>query len=1111
MTHDSALNPEAKIPLPDARARVQALDPSHSFIVQAPAGSGKTSLLVERFVTLLSEVSQVEEVVAITHTRKAANEMRQRITQRLQAPSADLDQALSDAIMRNHGSCVQSIVARLQVTTIDSLCQRLAHGSTYHQLNFGEAQIADNPKGVYRKAVSRVLTQLWTPQPNAHLVRLWNHYGCDADKLEKALVAMLAKREQWLDVLVEQKKGGSSLAQCQEHWHRLWLAQSAVLKEAEHIRFAQSCKVLHAKVKHWMRYCEDKASISIKTNQAFLDLDGATDYDTNWWRALYRWLSTQDGTIIKQESRLGFPSNTAVKGQDKKDLVRDKEDAKEILKALQENTRLYQTLVDLVDEKLPPEQGQLLESLTEVAISAVAQLHLVFAQQQTLDFIQVAHGALDALTHYPETTPRISHLLVDEFQDTSPTQWNLFEKLTELWQEGNSIFVVGDPMQSIYAFRQAEVELFGRAQQQGIGSVPLTPLRLESNFRSHRGLVTWCNTMGASLLGNSTQSTFATTVDFAPAFSASSLAANAEPQLHVSAIDRRMVDLIHQIKQLAAGTSVGILVQKRALGDAIMTALDQAGIGYKALDMCNMSQQQHIVDLCNLIRLCFEPEHWRHWLGVLRAPQIGMPLALCSALFQSNSNPQQACRDWLVEQPTPDTQDMHQRLQWLLERLVPQLQQRGLRPLAQLVENLWHSLGFAALLSTQAHSECLTLLGYIQQQVGGNWWIDWAEVDEWLAEKTSSLEREHTADSPAVTINLMTCHKAKGLEFDVVFLPYADNSFKTHNDTFDPFIYDQLLIDNTPSLLMAAGPDSRHRVKHPNYQFLKKHQTQKLAAERRRLLYVALTRAKKQLVVMGDTSVAKANSFWQWLDEVGAATSPENAHATPTPAGANAQPDEYPRIVLTQLRNFSALTQQLTEPLPSLGFGTTRKKLQWEPNRLLGICLHSIMQELHALHIDSQDKLMQIVAERQHHWCARLQKMGMPAGLFSQECQRLKDTLQALAQDARCLWLLAPHAEKQCEWSLIAFDRHAQKTRKRVVDLTFCNEQVRWIIDYKAVNPLPHESPTALCQRVQTQYQDTMTDYAAIVSGIANLPTMPIRLGLYLLLQQQWVEWSYTQ
>jgi ATP-dependent helicase/nuclease subunit A len=97
---------------------------------------------------------------------------------------------------------------------------------------------------------------------------------------------------------------------------------------------------------------------------------------------------------------------------------------------------------------------------------------------------------------------QIRHLLVDEFQDTSVSQFSLLEKLTAGWQrgDGRTIFVVGDPMQSIYRFREAEVGLFLKACGDGIGAIPLELVRLSANFRSDKGIVDWVNATFPSVL-----------------------------------------------------------------------------------------------------------------------------------------------------------------------------------------------------------------------------------------------------------------------------------------------------------------------------------------------------------------------------------------------------------------------------------------------------------------------------------------------------------------------------------------------------------------------------------------------------------------------------------
>ena len=157
----------------DAAERARALDPSASFIVQAPAGSGKTELLVQRYVRLLTSVERPEEVLAITFTRKAAAEMRKRVLERL--PEArDLGQ-------------------RLRIQTIDALCASLTRQMPVLSRFGAQPELVDDARAHYREAAAKVLQEL-SPLAASLLAHLDNNLGTATYLLS----SMLAKRDQWL-------------------------------------------------------------------------------------------------------------------------------------------------------------------------------------------------------------------------------------------------------------------------------------------------------------------------------------------------------------------------------------------------------------------------------------------------------------------------------------------------------------------------------------------------------------------------------------------------------------------------------------------------------------------------------------------------------------------------------------------------------------------------------------------------------------------------------------------------------------------------------------------------------------------------------------------------
>ena len=133
---------------------------------------------------------------------------------------------------------------------------------------------------------------------------------------------------------------------------------------------------------------------------------------------------------------------------------------------------------------------------------AAAQLTRIFNEQGECDHPEVAGAARQALTQESSPTPlaerlgtRLRHILVDEFQDTSRDQYELLLTMTQDWSEGDgrTLFLVGDPMQSIYGFRNAEVGRFSTVRGAGLGAIKLQPLELRRNFRSAPALVHWCN------------------------------------------------------------------------------------------------------------------------------------------------------------------------------------------------------------------------------------------------------------------------------------------------------------------------------------------------------------------------------------------------------------------------------------------------------------------------------------------------------------------------------------------------------------------------------------------------------------------------------------------
>ncbi|HEX7441952.1 MAG TPA: UvrD-helicase domain-containing protein [Caldimonas sp.] len=209
------------VPIPDLRAREQALAPSRSFIVQAPAGSGKTELLIQRYLGLLATVNEPEEVVAITFTRKAAAEMRERVLEALaqvvagKAPGSDHERrthALARAAIGRDGARGWRITdspARLRIQTIDSLCAALTRQMPMLSKFGSQPESVEDAGALYAEAARATVELIEAKDPAADYVeRLLAHLDNNVERVEDLLIEMLRRRDHWLrHVMVKQRAG----------------------------------------------------------------------------------------------------------------------------------------------------------------------------------------------------------------------------------------------------------------------------------------------------------------------------------------------------------------------------------------------------------------------------------------------------------------------------------------------------------------------------------------------------------------------------------------------------------------------------------------------------------------------------------------------------------------------------------------------------------------------------------------------------------------------------------------------------------------------------------------------------------------------------------------
>ena len=316
-----------------------------------------------------------------------------------------------------------------------------------------------------------------------------------------------------------------------------------------------------------------------------------------------------------------------------------------LLSRFADNERLQELFLEI--RGLPPpgysdEEWRVLEALYKLLVLANAQLYLLFAERNQVDFTGLSLAALRALGNEDSPTDlvlyldyRIRHILVDEYQDVSINQGKLLEKLTAGWapEDGHSLFLVGDPMQSIYRFRDAEVGVFlATWEQQRLGQVPVEPVNIEVNFRSDKNLVNWVNRAFREALPDKSDAARGA-VSFTAADAHHPHKAENRVQIHpiLGRDDEREAELVlEQVKTIRLNApkpeSIAILVRSRPHLQSITAMLTRSGLPFRAIEIERLGTRPVIQDLMALTRALHHPADRVAWLALLRAPWCGLRL-----------------------------------------------------------------------------------------------------------------------------------------------------------------------------------------------------------------------------------------------------------------------------------------------------------------------------------------------------------------------------------------------------------------------------------------------------------------------------------------------------
>jgi ATP-dependent exoDNAse (exonuclease V) beta subunit len=1186
---------------PDWEERERALDGEQSWIVEAPAGSGKTGLLIQRYLKLLAHdsVEQPEQVLAITFTVKATAEIRDRVVAQLESAArgdalrtdGDFERetrALAETVLRRDellGWQLLQHPRRLNMRTIDSVCTEIARSLPVLSGSGGAQSPVLDASMLYRDAARQTLMQLGGDDAalNEALRTVLLHRDGNLADCERLIAEMLEVRDQWgelvfplgLRELDDAYLDSMVLPRLERALEQAVCTGLIELNQSLPADILEELSRLAGEMGHAEGYKGAPSPIAI---WAGVDAaPGETAEDLEHWQALIHLLTKAGG-----EWRSGFRSDWLKFELEKSHAAR--------LNTLVEELRhrddvlgAIKRVINLPPRQYPHEQWVVARALFRVLSRALAELQIVFAQHGECDFAELGLLARTALAReggvrdLSEALGReLRHLLVDEMQDTSTSQYELIQLLTQGWDgHSQTVFLVGDPKQSIYLFRQARVERFVRTMQtEMLGDLPLSRLQLTANFRSQSGLVDAFNEDFSLLFPSEVSSANPEEVAYVAAeavngpsrnegrgvvWHAELLPAGLEiedlkrAKRRQSKRDAQQVRAIvrrWKARPLPEGRSepwrIAVLVRSRNhLLDVVAALKEDEGDGpipFRAVEIDPLKDRQEVLDLSALTRALLHPADRVAWLAVLHAPWCGLGLAELHILAGADDPAwaERSIEDVIAERGDLLSEAGCERLARVWPVLRAATDQRGKLTAAQWVERTWRSIGGDAWLTADEMANAhryLQLLDEVEEQAG---MLDL----NLLARRIDKLYAETAVVAGAV--DLMTIHGAKGLEWDVVMVPGLERRAQANRNRLLTWSEIDSGDEEAAHVVLAPIAGKGEGSKELNAWLNGIHNARE-AAERKRLFYVACTRAREELHLFaapeenakGEVKPAYGSllaTAWPAAERHFAGTTPGSDAAARIyimrPAAA--MEDEFIGDIAADADAVEdaprpAMLKRLPQGFDPRERFRTRIKLSYgegdEPQtaahfarpegsfeaRALGNAVHAFLEMLTRRLSDGV--LRDALLHEMTGWSARITAMlrseGLPQSSAKKLAPRVQNALRDMLKDSEGLWVLGAHEGASSEYSLTAWGECRSSVR---LDRVFragheplaAGSDCLWIIDYKTTTHGSKGVEEFLAEE-RLKYGPQMLAYARMMHSEAEPGRL--RVGLYYPMLPKLVWW----
>jgi ATP-dependent helicase/nuclease subunit A len=831
----------------------RALQRNLNLAVTAGAGTGKTRVLVERYLDLLlSKEADIREILAITFTNKAAAEMMNRVAGRL-------DEMLNQKTTLSRRQELLNLRDRLSsayISTIHAFCLRILReypveaglDPDFSQLNEMQNEL------LIEQTISTELDKISTAEQQ--WLDLFRLFG--PRQVQELLRSGLQHRFEMQPLV--QKYLNSSLEILYQELSTLFLDRVIVVFRDYPFEEVQALSTTILRQISGTKQEHEQARKVRGLIERFSGLRNRADLD--YWIILFelaRTCTTGQATAYKVLTPLG--GDKAWKNGSADHLKQLSVLLVPLARWLKETSL---TPPGLIDRRVLEQLQKLYQLYTQVEKSYTVRKK----EQSWVDFEDMLIRVRELLSNNTDLRNRIAaqfkFVLVDEFQDTNLLQWEIIAQLGEMQQ--NKFFIVGDPKQSIYGFRNADVRVFNRVRHEFAGTVGAERypgnVVFDESFRFKENLASFINACFSrimqqpainqweveySRLSNQRGDATGGLVEFA-LLEAADTDSDLQAEFIAASIKQILNDSGIQPGQIA------VLLRTRNHLSAVEEQLRRHDIPFKTIGGIGFYQRQEIYDVYHLLRFLLNPHDDPALIGLLRSPFAGISDE--TLLFIALAKKAGSYWDKLEQLQTIAYLDAagQDKLVYFRQQAERWLKRRERIYFSELLREIFQQSGYRAVMCAQLQGEQLAanldkilLLAAEFEQTG---FTTISEFTGYLHNLINTQVKEGEAPlalADRFTVKIMTIHQAKGLEFPVVFLPYLEQKIRIPRA--DETYFDEKLGLVSHIRKRGLPPDCAESDSYCLLSLVRQELRQKELAELKRLFYVGCTRAQNQLVL----------------------------------------------------------------------------------------------------------------------------------------------------------------------------------------------------------------------------------------------------------------------